>query len=240
MPAEEMEVTPLTYECGIGGVMHPHSVMHRLQELASRHAEVLGFGMSWMKREKVYWVLINFRMEWERLPVFGERVTMCTWPSGWDSIKALREFTCTDESGVTIFRAGSEWMVIDAVSGKVRTPEELEFDFELGKERALGDLKRLLPIHRYELLEEMVVPYSSLDINEHVNNTEYVRWGTDAARRAAGKVLEMRWMHISFNAQVFEGQRLSLFASVEDVLTAVKGVRKEDKKNVFLMEVGGP
>jgi acyl-ACP thioesterase len=89
------------------------------------------------------------------------------------------------------------------------------------------------------IVERVRVPYSSIDQNGHVNNTEYVRWGIDALRRAFKLEGSIRSIHATFLAEVFEDDRLDLFASRRtdaDYCVLVKRAGQED--NVYLMEVG--
>jgi len=239
MKVKRSVFTVKTYECQASNQMHMHSLMHHIQEIASKHADELDFGMEWMRLNNVYWVLVNFRMELNRLPAYNQTVILRTWPSGADVIKAFREFVGEDLEGNVLFKASSDWMIIDRNSMRPRDPSYFDLDIPDHDERVIGEIKRLLPKRDYNELGRIRVPYSSIDVNGHVNNCEYVRWGTDTIR-IMEKDLEpkFRSMHITFSSEVFEGEDLILEAvGPEDGLIAVRGKKAENGKNAYLMEM---
>jgi len=122
--------------------------------------------------------LINFKKH----PRYGETLILKNWPSGWDLLKAFRDFRGEDLQGNELFSATSDWMVFDRSSFRPMTTKELNFDFESIMERNIHDMKRLKGAPEMEDVTKIVVPYSSIDMNSHVNNTEYVRWGIDTMR----------------------------------------------------------
>jgi acyl-ACP thioesterase len=102
----------------------------------------------------------------------------------------------------------------------------------------LGDIDRLRPEAEYRDVGKLKVPYSSIDLNGHVNNTEYVKWGVDALRRFDKVGIDPGSFQISYNAEVFEGEELNLMV-VENERSgySIKGTRSSDGKNAFLMKI---
>jgi len=238
MEKGELEFNVRTYECQPDGSMNLHCLMHHVQEIAYQHAERYDFGYSWMERDNVYWILINFRMDITRLPRFAERIKLLTWPSGYELIKAFREFHGFDEGGNELFRATSEWMILDRDNRMPRRPDEFDFHFPKRGERLLGDIDRLRPDREYTDVGNLMVPYTSIDLNGHVNNTEYVKWGVDAVRRLERKDFRPLSFHISFNAEVFEGEIMKLMVRRgPGDLYSVRGVKENNGKNAFIMEI---
>jgi medium-chain acyl-[acyl-carrier-protein] hydrolase len=231
----EIGFSPSTYECGPGERMKIHSLMLHLQEAAARHADVLGVGMDWMKEHGIMWVLINFRLDIMELPSWEEETTIWTWPSGYDSLRAFREFSGRSSGGKDLFLASSDWLVLD-MEKKMPVPfTELKLDIPQSGIRNFKDMGRLKEGGRYDPLQRIVVGRSSIDMNGHVNNTEYVRWGLDSIA-AKGLFPDMIGsLSITFTAEVFEGDDISIAHSVHDGVHHIKGDR--GSKNTFLMEV---
>ncbi len=239
MPQKRSVFTVKTYESQANGLMHMHSLMQQMQEIASRHAEELGFGMDWMVKNSCYWVLVNFKIEFTRVPKYDEMVMLRTWPCGRDLIKAFREFKGEDLQGNELFRATSDWMVIDLATQRPRSPEEFDLDINDDNGPVMGNIDRLRPQKQYQEIERFNVPYSSIDGNKHVNNTEYVRWGIDTWKRFDPEgTHSIRSMHITFSAEVLQNDEVVLEASKKpDGTIAVRGIRSRDGKNSFLMEI---
>lgn len=229
--------TVATYDCNANGTLQVHSLMQQLQEIASKHAEDLGVGRRWMEEHNYYWVLVNFKMEITKHPRYGETVILRTWPSGWDLLKAFRDFKGEDLEGNEMFRATSDWMVIDRGSLRPMTTKELHFDFGSSIERIFKDVKRLKGDPEMDEVHSMTVPYSSIDMNGHVNNTEYIRWGIDALRTSpSGRKISS--FSISYKAEVFKGEKLVLRRrDIGPNQVLIVGSKIKSDKDAFVMEV---
>jgi acyl-ACP thioesterase len=229
--------TVATYHCNREGALQLHSLMHQLQEVASRHAEELGVGRKWMEREGFYWVLVNFKMDILKHPMYGETVILKTWPSGWDMLKAFRDFQGEDLKGNILFRATSDWMVIDRKTLTPRTTKELHFDFPSSQDRNIRDMVRKKPLPDMVEVSRIRVPYSAIDMNGHVNNTEYVRWGVDGLRASYFTDREIDGFTISFIAEVFQDEELVISRKdMGDGRVLISGSKGEGGKTAFAME----
>lgn len=215
------------------------SLMQYLQEIAAGHADELGFGFDRLNELNSYWVLSNMRIEIVRLPRRDEEVTIATWPSGYTRTVATREFVGKDRDGCEMFRASSEWMALNKETNRLKNLVRLDLGLPNTGRKALPDeLKRLEPYSGYREVDRVRVPYSSIDLNGHVNNTEYVRWGVDALRRAVKLEGHIRSLQATYLSEVFEGDEVEFSVACDGngkfhVLASKSG---EDTA-VYLMEV---
>jgi acyl-ACP thioesterase len=247
-----------TYECGVDGRIKIFSLMQYLQEIAALHAEQLGLGFEKLGEMNGCWVLSNIRIEISRLPGRDDEVTLRTWPSGYSRAIATREFVGKDQNGTELFRAGSEWMVLnkqtnrlknlsscrghlarDSRAGRPRNLFRLDLNLPKTGQKVLPDeLKRLEPMNEYNQADQVLVPHSAIDLNGHVNNTEYVRWGMDALRKTSKFNENVRSVQATYLSEAFEGDELDLLVSSgEDGKFDVLGKKSGTETNVFLMEV---
>ena len=82
------------------------------------------------------------------------------------------------------------------------------------------------------------MPYSSIDLNGHVNNTEYVRWGIDALRRAFTFEGDIRSLQATYLSEVFEADDVDLsVASDGSGKLHVLASKSGEDNAVYLMEV---
>jgi len=203
-----------TYECGVDGSIKIFSLMQYLQEIAALHAEQLGLGFDSLSKMNGYWVLSNIRIEISRLPGREDQVTLRTWPSGYSRTIATREFVGKDKIGTELFRAGSEWMVLNKETNRLKNLFKLDLNLPKTGIKALPDkLTRLEPNGDYPVRAvrepPVRVPHSSIDLNGHVNNTEYVRWGIDALSRVFKLGENIRCVQATYLSEVFEGEAMS-------------------------------
>ncbi len=198
------------YHCSPAGLLSPHMLAHLCQDIASDHADALGFGFDDMKQKGLLWALVTLRIEIARQLRRGMELSVETWPSVVQRLRAGREFRISDAAGDVLVAAGSDWMVLEAQS---RRPHDLTglMPVEcLRPERLLGDkLPRLKPEEGGNETGVVSIPYSALDVNGHVNNTEYLRFASDALIRA-GHQREVRAFTISFHHEAFLNDKLRL------------------------------
>jgi acyl-ACP thioesterase len=235
----EEKITIRTYECGVGGTVKIASLMQLMQEAAALHAEQLGFGREKMNELDGYWVLSNVRVEFVELPKWKEQVTIRTWPSGYTRLIASREFIGTDRDGRELFRAGSEWMVLDKQRGRPKNLFHLDLALSKTGTKALQEkLSRLEPRQDGIVVDRVRVARSAIDLNGHVNNTEYIRWGIDALSRQFKLSSEIRCIQATYLSEVFEAEELDLLVSCGpggrfQVLARKAGAQTD----VFVMDV---
>jgi len=228
-----------TYECGVDGRIKIFSLMQYLQEIAALHAGQLGLGFDRLREMNGYWVLSNIRIEISRLPGRDDEITLRTWPSGYSRTIATRELVCKDQNGSELCSAGSEWMVLNKKTNRLRNLFRLDLNLPKTGVKALPDeLKRLELNGDYREVEVVRVPRSAIDLNGHVNNTEYVRWGIDALSRTIKLEENLRSVQATYLSEVFEGDELDmLVSSGSGGQFGVLGRKTNTETNVFLMEV---
>ncbi len=231
--------TVKSYHCQVDGSLKIVSLMRYLQEAASAHAQELGFGSDRLSEIDSYWVLSNVRIEIAKLPKWNDEVTIRTWPSGHSRVVATREFVGSDRQGDELFRAGSEWMILNRKTGRLRNLRKLDLPLSGSEEKVLsGELDRLEPRDDYSLAESIRVRYSSIDLNGHVNNTEYVRWGIDAIRGVFEFTKPVGCVQITYLCEAFENDTIDLsVSSNEDGCFCLMGKRPSDGSTVYLMEI---
>ena len=239
MKVREEKFTVKSYECRPDGNIKTACLMQYLQETAALHAEQLGFGVDSLNKINSYWVLSNLRIEINRLPKWNDEITVKTWPSGYNRLIATREFVAKDQNDCELFKAGSQWMVLDKGSNRPKNLFHLDLSLPKTGLKALSEkLKRLEPQDDYSEVDRISVPYSSIDLNGHVNNTEYVRWGIDALRKAFKFEGDIRSMHATYLSEVFEADELNLQLSQNNNgHFCVLAQRAGEDSNVYVMEI---
>jgi len=157
------------------------SIGNYIQDIAGRHAALLGFGFDEMSERNQYWVLSRLKIEITRYPKWRENIIVETWPSGIDRLFANRDFRILNEREETIREARSCWLII---SQENRRPQNPEIVFEQIPELAgLSGVKSLPKIPQMEDTNDPLlytVKYSDLDQNNHVNNVKYIQHIVDS------------------------------------------------------------
>ena len=181
-----------------------------MQEAAYHHAELFGVGYSQLSLFNMSWVLSRMRLEVERLPQWGETVTLRTWPSGKDRLFYYRDFEITDADRKCLLRASTAWFVIDYVKRERALPDWwADSDLPVGPKVFSSKLGRLKG-GGGDVCGPMSVNYGDLDLNGHVNNIRYVEWILNSLPLEFHQEHEIKSMEVNYLAEALYGHALSI------------------------------
>ena len=149
-----------------------------LGDAAGRDARRRGWGYDEMQRRNQAWVLIRARMEITRQPVWGDDITLRTWPRLMEGVVAYRDFQVLDGQRNVLMAGSTAWTMIDITSRKpvrmigeeYNTGELVNLNAIQGKPSRINWPENLLPVR------ELTAEYGHLDMNNHVNNSRYIEW----------------------------------------------------------------
>lgn len=170
-----------TYEVDTHNRLTIQALAQFLQESASNHAALLGFGVEFLLKNNRTWVLSRLAVEINEFIPLGETITIKTWPAATEKLFYIRDFVISNSKGKIIGSATSYWIFIDTEKGRPVHPSknEIAFDYE-NIERGFNRLlSKLPPIDKMDPLKSFHVRYSDLDLNNHVNNIKYIEWGME-------------------------------------------------------------
>ena len=170
------------YECDYKGRVSPLSVFNFMQDMASLHADVLGFSVQTLMQQKMTWVLSRIHLKFTGMICWGEKLLGRTWPSGTQGNYALRDFHLVNTRKQSIAVGTSSWMIIDLEKRKpLKFEKVLDMSRIVNLERALlDDFLPLPPLDSYDSEKKFHVRYTDLDVNRHVNHVAYIEWGLEA------------------------------------------------------------
>jgi acyl-ACP thioesterase len=207
-----------SYDVGNTGVLKPQGIFQFFQEAAANHATHLGVGYDELQTLGLFWALSRVKVEIVKLPAWGDEITLTTWPKGVDRLFALRDFRMSDREGHAMVRGTSCWLLVDIEKMRPRRIETIPRSFPLNdKEHALQESLDKIPIPAaLHVRYERKVMTSDLDVNNHVNNTEYVRWITDCLEIGDGAASSIRSLQINYLEEAKLGETMVFSLGRED------------------------
>lgn len=169
-----------SYEVDSSGKATLAHIGNYFQEAAGKHAHRLNFDISHLHEKGLTWVLFRMHIEVERFPERWEEVTVNTWPSSGDGIRAFRDYQLLDIKGEQIAAGISQWMVLNIETRRpARMPKEV-LEMGLNVENHMIEPSRE-PFEEFGKADGdalIHVGADSLDMNNHANNVAYIRWMT--------------------------------------------------------------
>ncbi|KHD87698.1 MAG: hypothetical protein OM95_13190 [Bdellovibrio sp. ArHS] len=219
-----------------------YGALNLLQETAWMHAEKLGFGMSDMDKDGMFWVLTRQSLRMKTWPRFGENISVQTWLRPPEGAFVAREFALLDSQNNEIGLCTTSWLALDRRTKKILPSQQLRDWSALTQSRATGLIAEKIPVTgEYEKLAKYRVRNSDLDINQHVNNTKYAQWILDAIPYELHKALRLKSYSVNFLAETHLGDEVQVDRSCSSTSveiasegsTAYRGVRLSDGKVLF-------
>ncbi len=206
-------------------------IMEILQKISTDSANELGFGHDLVRKNNLAWVLNKIKIRFNRPIKMGETITFYTWPLAPKHFTADRDYKAVDEKGEVVFSGISVWNLID-LSKRSLTSTEIVKDIEVDykQERAMEDLSfnRVKLNDNYLLKYEKIIRLSEIDINDHVNNTNYFVYAQDTlTKEEYNKTIKE--VEIKFNQELHLEETLQIYSFAEGNKRYIIG-KKQDKE----------
>ena len=144
--------------------------------IAGVDAHSKGFGVDTLNKDNFSWVLSRIAFEFDFRPREYVRYEIATWISDYGRMLSTRNFTLTDQSGITFGRVVSQWCMIDFTT---RLPADMK-TVACMHEGVIVDApspcerpRRIRAVEGVVAAEHRVV-YSDIDFNRHMNTMRYI------------------------------------------------------------------
>lgn len=169
------------YELDINKVLKPSALMNFLQDMATKNAEMLGFGPTFVFENGYAWFLIKYHMEFDDYPCDLDEIVIKTEPRGITKIIANRDFEIRTAENKRLGRIASQWMLVDIGSRSVLPLAKVAPQLMLFEKRE-DDLQftKIPAPENYNFEKNFDIRFDDIDINRHVNNSNYIVWAFEA------------------------------------------------------------
>jgi acyl-ACP thioesterase len=192
-----------SYEVDVSGRATILTICNLLQEIAGNHAGELGVSVDKLFSKKLTWVLSRLHLKMISYPVWREKISITTWPSDVYGKFATRDFELFDSKNKLIGQSTTSWMLIDLIKMKPIVMPEFITKIELpNRRRAINDdFDKLPKIKNIDLQRKYNVRLSDLDLNQHVNNVNYIEWAIESIPIEVIQRYKLVQFEISFRAE---------------------------------------
>ena len=230
-----------SYEPRIDGRVSITSICNHLQDIASRHADALGFGFHDLEKSGHLWVLSRLHVMVDRLPGFGETVRVQTWPSGNERLIANRDYLIHD-ADTLIGRATTGWVTLNIETRRPAKPDTiLDGHYIPDIERSMVfPSKAITRLKDGEHTANLTARHSDQDINNHVNSVRYAEFCFEAVPATWTDENRCMGLDIQFRTESYAGDTYISSCSVSDpdqgmdtILHSLK--RTSDDKEIVRM-----
>ncbi|MGQ2374954.1 acyl-[acyl-carrier-protein] thioesterase [Companilactobacillus zhachilii] len=133
-----------------------------------------------VKNKGLGWVVVQYHMDIKQMPKLGQKLKIMTQATSYNKYFFYRDFWIEDESGETIVKAESAFVLIDIEERKiVSASDRLDDVFGAEETKKLKRFSRLKVPEDYDFEQPQHIGYYNIDVNKHVNNSYYFDWMVD-------------------------------------------------------------
>ncbi len=142
------------------------------------HSDNLGVGAEFVRQFGVTWVVIQYDVHINRMPVVDENITINTKSKSYNKYFAYREFTIESESGEVLMHMTGLWAAMNYKERKIASiPKETVEPFGAEKVNQVPKMPKPQKVqYNEETKQTFRVRYTDIDSNQHVNNAHYMDW----------------------------------------------------------------
>ncbi len=228
---ESRQVRSMDVDCGRR--MHFSRLFALMEESTIAHTELLGAGRKKTLDRGYLWVIGFLRAKIRRLPVYDETITMTTWPGPMMHALFPRYHRILDERGELLVEASAVWVLMDSTSRTMAFPEKAGVSVPgvvTGSECPFPG--SVLPPEG-GVVTSFTPPYSSLDLNGHMNNTRYLDLARDLMPGSLQDSCPAE-IQAEFSGEIRRGDTVSLRHSVKDNVFSLAGYHDDKpRKHLF-------
>lgn len=211
-----------------------------IQEGANQHADNLGFGYKDLKNKKQFWVLSRAIIEIKRYPKWHETIEVSTWHRGFAKLFGMRDFELKDKDSNICAIATTAWLVLDADTHRPLriNPGPDELNEQVNKsvfDYIPGSLSQ--PKNENTISNVFTAQYSNIDLNGHVNNTQYITWLCDCLDKEWHSKYSIKKIQVNFNSEMKWGEKIEIKKGFENNIALFAGISIEGNKNIFQSKI---
>ncbi|MCR5398280.1 MAG: acyl-[acyl-carrier-protein] thioesterase [Lachnospiraceae bacterium] len=193
-------------------IMTVPAVIDAFQDCSCFHSDDVGVGFDYLLPKHLVWVINYWELEFDRMPVYGQRLTVGTYPYGFKGYFGERNFYLKDEKGYLI-KANSFWTLMDWENMRPSkiTPEMVSA-YTIGEKLDMSYNSRKISLPEDSSVNitnptGTVISHTHLDSNGHVNNGQYIKLAYDAAA-LAGDLPDIRLLRAVYKKQAHLGDMI--------------------------------
>ncbi|MGO1579881.1 MAG: acyl-[acyl-carrier-protein] thioesterase [Peptoniphilaceae bacterium] len=169
-----------------------------------------------MESNDYSWMVYNWKIKLYRAINLKEKIIIKTWASGFDKIRAFREFEIVSDRGQVLAVASGVFLIVDINKHRaIRIPDEVKKDYLINEKINFDRKKRLERIKEVYKIKEYNINNTDIDKNKHVNNSVYLRWIYDSIDSEFLKKNYIMELELTYSKEITNKNSISIYKSLD-------------------------
>lgn len=202
-----------------------------LEDTASFHSEMVGFGITDMKHTRKSWLLLSWKVEVKKRPLINDTLIVKTWSRCIEKFYAYRDFEVRDQYDDVVAIATSKWIFMDIDKGKIVKVTDDVADaykkesvsmFEAQEIEKLSEPSSIISKTDFKITRNMI------DINKHLHNIYYLDIVKEALPEEIAFSNELNNFEVMYKKEIKLGEKVkAIYTKEEDYHYVV--IKSEDE-----------
>lgn len=225
-------------DIGIGNKLKNKSLLGFFEDIGGMHSDIAGLGVEDIKRTKLSWIILGWKVKIIKRPNYGEYITVKTWSSGSNKFYSFRDFEVYNEDQELIAIGTSKWLLYDIEKNRVaQLTEELIKPYEQEKDKKVFEEEPKFKIEEpenYSSMTEYKIGRNIIDFNEHVHNTYYIDLAYEALPKDIYLSDELDNIEIVYKKETKYGENVKCFYTKQENQHIIV-IKDEKEENIHAM-----
>ncbi len=211
-----------------------------LIQSAISSADKLGFGLKFLREEKLFWVLSRITITIEKQMKWYDEVEVETWPKKVEGPLYIRDFIVRDKKQNIVAKGTSGWLAVDALTIRPKIINGIITDvfYALKDKHAIEELPVKIPYMENGEMNEIQTGYFDLDINRHVTTTRYIDWIMDFFSVEFHKKHYPKSLSVNFLKEIKSNEKIQLFKnSLDNKTYHFEGLNLNTHKQTYRSQI---
>lgn len=220
-------------DIGTDARINNYSFLSFLEQIASTHSSIAGYGVNDIKTKQKAWILMDWKLKVFDRPKYGEKITIKTWarPVGKYAFFTYRDFEvyCHNEK---IAIATSKWVLIDTNTKKVTKITDEIFKLYKPEDNCVfeeKDIDKLKEEEDKELKLIYDVKRADIDMIKHMHNLNYLKVAYECLPDDSYFSEEKSNVRIMYKHQILLGDKVKCYYSNKNNKEIVTLKSEDDK-----------
>ena len=164
-------------DIGKNNFIKNRAILEIFENIATHHSDSIGYGPNDNSKTGVSWVLLDWKLEVIKRPIYGDTLKVHTWGRVMKKAYTYRDFEVYDENNNLCIIGTSKWVLVSVETGKlVRINEDIlrKYQFEDKSVFEEYELSKLQAPNLYERVFKYNVCRRDIDLNGHMHNLYYL------------------------------------------------------------------
>lgn len=203
-----------------GNLIGNKAILGYLENVACHHADSIGYGTNTIDQTHSTWLLIDWKLQVIKRPVYGQTLTVSTWSKSIVKCYGNRDFEIRDENDNLCVAVASRWLLIDSDLRKIKKADEKMIASYASEPEKLAleneEIEKMRAPEKFNSSMLYKVMRRDIDMNGHMHNLYYLDLAYEALPEEVYNERLFNNVRITYRKEIKLGEVVNCKYAFED------------------------